>query len=106
MNDWEHIQKEDIGRIIYVLHKDGYKVTPSQAQRLWEQHSEQVCASWLTMPPDDSRLLALLLDQLRHIPLETLAELDRQTALRCLENSFSAAGAVELAQEMRLLRVR
>lgn len=40
---------EDISRIVKVFADQGYEITRHQARRMWEKHSEDYCAGWLSM---------------------------------------------------------
>lgn len=45
--------ERDCERIVEVLEKNGYQASITDAQTLWEKHSEMYEAGWLHLPEDD-----------------------------------------------------
>lgn len=54
--DYEIMYPEDVERIRLAAFKLGHNLTPKEAARLWEDHSDMYCAGWLILPPSDHEL--------------------------------------------------
>lgn len=51
---------EDVRRIVHVLASQGYFISPSDAEKAWEEYSESICAGWLFLPDKDVDLISLI----------------------------------------------
>lgn len=55
-DDFDIRYPEDVARIVEVLERAGYEISPQDAAKAWEAYSETSCASWLMLPDDDEIL--------------------------------------------------
>jgi hypothetical protein len=46
----------DVDRIVSVFAERGYEVSRNDAKLAWRKYSDDVCASWLFLPPEDDTL--------------------------------------------------
>ena len=56
-NDYDFHYSSDVDRIVEVMRKAGYDVSPEQARLIWEKNSESMAAGWLMLPDADEQLL-------------------------------------------------
>ena len=58
-DEWEW-STADRARVIRVLAEQGLTCTDQDAYVMWCDHSLDMCAGWVTLPPDDADLLRCL----------------------------------------------
>lgn len=51
----------DVRRMRAVLYKAGYMASDNDIERLWDDYSSAMCAGWIEIPDDESKLLRILL---------------------------------------------
>ena len=58
---------DDVRRIVEVLDSKGIIITPSEADKLWDIHSDEWCASWLILPSNDDELFKIIIEQAKSV---------------------------------------
>jgi len=43
----------DCKRIQNILEKNGYRASLEDCEKLWDKHSDSMCAGWIILPDDD-----------------------------------------------------
>lgn len=51
---------EDTKRIVNVVMNHGIWINPLEAEQMWEEYSDTLAATWMTLPEDDSELWDIL----------------------------------------------
>ena len=56
---------DDVDRIRKVLHEAGFDVSAGEAQRMWDEYSDSMCAGWMMASTySDAQLLDILTTEL------------------------------------------
>lgn len=63
----------DCERIQRILYDRGYYITMDDAQDVWSEHSDRLCASWLILPEDDELVFKAVMRE-----VEEIAEIDEE----------------------------
>lgn len=53
--------QSDIQRIVEICSANGIFVTGNDACQIWEDHSEALAATWMTLPAEDVQVLQIVL---------------------------------------------
>ena len=60
---------EDVQRMVACLHASGMQANPLNVAWAWANHSDDMCASWLSLPLPDDVLVSVLREQLPRVPV-------------------------------------
>lgn len=60
---------EDVQRMMACLHASGMQTNRLNVAWAWANYSDELCASWLSLPQADDALVSILRGQLPHVPV-------------------------------------
>ena len=66
-NDYENFSyPDDVRRIVELFKSKGIIITPSEAEELWDDYSDSMCAGWLILPSNDNELFEIVVEQAKN----------------------------------------